>query len=127
VTAASRGLLPEQLDGLLASEEALDGSVQYRDQAARLEEAMVVQRRWELSEFQGRIAGHPLLGRIARRLVWVVDGRTVRLDGLGELVDHVGAPAGDGEWVARASGGRRFRAVAGVAGAAGGGAAVYPG
>src|SRR5947209_2154465 len=60
---------------------------------------MVVQRRWALGEFQARIAGHPLLGRIARRLVWVVDGKTVRLDGLGDLVDPVGAPAGGGEWV----------------------------
>ncbi len=97
--AAGRGLLPEQLDDLLAPEEALDGSVEYRDQTARLEEAMVVQRRWALGEFQGRIAGHPLLGRIARRLVWVVDGRTVRLDGLGDLVDPAGAPTGEGEWV----------------------------
>jgi hypothetical protein len=29
----------------------------------------------------------------------VLDGRAVRLDGLGDLVDPDGAPAGDGEWV----------------------------
>jgi Domain of unknown function (DUF4132) len=41
---------------------------------------------------------HPLLGRLARRLVWV-NGSPVRLDGLGDLVDPDGAPAGGGEWV----------------------------
>jgi hypothetical protein len=99
--AAERGLLPEQLDDLLAPDQGLDGSVEYRDQTARLEEAMVVQRRWATGGFQARIAAHPLLGRLARRLVWVVEGSTVRLDGLGDLVDPDGAPAGDGEWVRR--------------------------
>jgi hypothetical protein len=96
--AADRGLLPEQLDDLLAPDQGLDGSAEYRDQTARLEEAMVVQRRWAVGEFQARIAAHPLLGRIARRLVWV-NGSPVRLDGLGDLVDPDGAPAGGGEWV----------------------------
>jgi Domain of unknown function (DUF4132) len=96
--AADRGLLPEQLDDLLAPDQGPDGSAAYRDQAARLEEAMIVQHRWALGEFQERIAAHPLLGRLARRLVWV-NGSTVRLDGLGDLVGPDGAPAGGGEWV----------------------------
>jgi len=29
----------------------------------------------------------------------VLDDRTIRLDGLGDLVDPAGALAGDGEWV----------------------------
>ena len=152
--AADRGLLPEQLDDLLAPDLGLDGDpVEYRgvsylvelgatgglmltgpsgrqltalpepagddekavasawnsrrrkakpliaDQVARLEEAMIVQRRWALGEFRSRIAAHPLLGRIARRLIWVLDGRPVRLDALGDLVDPAGAPADGGEWV----------------------------
>lgn len=152
--AADRGLLPEQLDDLLAPDLGLDGApVEYRgvsylvelgatgglmlqdpsgqqlttlpkpadddekavasawngqrrkakpliaDQVARLEEAMIVQRRWASGEFQSRIATHPLLGRIARRLIWVLDGRPVRLDGLGDLVDPAGAPADGGEWL----------------------------
>ena len=60
---------------------------------------MVGQRRWALGDFQARIAAHPLLGRIARQLIWVLDGHLVRLDGLGDLVDPVGAPADGGEWV----------------------------
>jgi hypothetical protein len=32
-------------------------------------------------------------------VIWVVDGRPVRLDGLGDLVDPAGAPAYGGEWV----------------------------
>jgi hypothetical protein len=152
--AADRGLLPEQLDDLLAPDLGLDGDpVEYRgvsylvelgatggltlrdpagqqlttlprpagddekavasawngrrrkakpliaDQVARLEEAMIVQRRWAPGDFRSRIAAHPLLGRIARRLIWVLDDHPVRLDGLGDLVDPAGAPADGGEWI----------------------------
>ena len=152
--AAGRGLLPEQLDDLLAPDLGLDGDpVGYRgvsyavelsakgelvlrdpsgnqlttlpkaagegersatsawnsrrrkatsliaDQTARLQEAMVVQRRWSSAEFRSRIAGHPLLGRLARELVWVLDGRTLALDALGDLTDPAGGLAGPGEWV----------------------------
>jgi hypothetical protein len=152
--AADRGLLPEQLDDLLAPDLGLDGDpVEYRgisylvdlgaegdlilrdpsgqqlaklprpadddeksvvsawnsrrrkakavigDQTARLEEAMVVQRRWALADFRSRIAAHPLVGRLARRLVWALDNRPVGLDRLGDLVDSAGGLAGEGEWV----------------------------
>jgi hypothetical protein len=152
--AAGRGLLPEQLDDLLAPDLGLDADpVGYRDvsyavelsakgelvlrdpsasqltalpkaagdderavtsawnsrrrkarpviadQMARLEEAMVIQRRWAADEFRSRIAGHPLLGRLARELVWVLDDRTVALDALGDLADPAGGLAGPGEWV----------------------------
>jgi hypothetical protein len=152
--AADRGLLPEQLDDLLAPDLGLDGDpVAYRgacytveldasgalilqspagqrltelpkpadddekaaafawstrrrkakaviaDQTARLEEAMIVQRRWSSSDFRGRISAHPLLGRLASRLVWVLGNRTVALDALGDLVDPAGGLARDGEWV----------------------------
>jgi hypothetical protein len=152
--AADRGLLPEQLDDLVAPDLGLDGDpVDYRgvcykveldvsgtlilqdpagqrlttlpkpadddqkaaasawssrrrkassviaDQTARLEEAMIVQRQWSSSDFRGRIAAHPLLGRLARRLVWVLGDRTVALDAIGDLVDPAGGLARDGEWV----------------------------
>jgi hypothetical protein len=134
--AADRGLLPEQLDDLLAPDLGLDGApVLYRgisyladlgadgqlilrdpsgrelttlprpasdeekavaaawnsrrrkakpviaDQTGRLEEAMTTQRRWATAEFQSRIVAHPLLGRLAGRLVWIPDaeGTWVRL------------------------------------------------
>lgn len=152
--AAGRGLLPEQLNDLVAPDLGLDGDpVEYRgvsypvelsaagelalrdpsgsqlktlpkaagdderavtaawnsrrrkagpliaDQSARLEEAMVVQRRWAFGEFRRRIVGHPLLGRLARGLVWVLDDRTVALDALDDLTDPDGGLAGHGEWV----------------------------
>jgi hypothetical protein len=152
--AAERGLLPEQLDDLLAPDLGLDGDpVDYRgvphtvdlgadgqlilrdpsgqpraslpapasddekavasawnsrrrkakqviaDQTGRLEEAMIVQRRWAAGDFRTRIAAHPLLGRLARRLVWALDDRTVGLDPLGDLVDAAGGLVGEGNWV----------------------------
>jgi hypothetical protein len=162
--ASARGLLPEQLEDLLAPDLGLDGDpVEYRgvshvvdlsadgqlilrdpsgqrltslpgprlpgprlpgpapddekavasawnsrrrkakpviaDQTGRLEEAMIVRRRWAAGEFRSRIAAHPLLGRLARRLVWALDDRTVGLDPLGDFVDAAGGLAGEGSWV----------------------------
>ena len=152
--AAARGLLPEQLDDLLAPDLGLDGDpVDYRgvphtvdlgadgqlilrdpsgqpraslptpasddektvasawnsrrrkakpaiaDQTGRLEEAMIVQRRWAAGDFRSVIAAHPLLGRLARRLVWALDDRTVVLDPLGDLADAAGGLAAEGKWV----------------------------
>ncbi len=152
--AAARGLLPEQLDDLLAPDLGLDADpidyhgVRYAadlsadgrlilrdpsgqplaglpapasddektvasawnsrrrkakpviaDQTGRLEEAMIVQRRWAATDFRSLIVPHPLLGRLARRLVWALDDRTVGLDPLGDLVDAAGGLAGEGKWV----------------------------
>ncbi|MEU4563466.1 DUF4132 domain-containing protein [Actinoplanes sp. NPDC023936] len=47
------------------------------DQVRRLEEAMVIRRRWSGAEFRRLLVGHPLMGHLARRLVWV----TYRPDG----------------------------------------------
>lgn len=151
--AASRGLLPEQLDDLLAPDLGLDadpveyGGVSYpvdlgngqlvlrdpagrqlttlpspasdddkqiasawngrrrkakpliADQTRRLEEAMIVQRRWAAADFRSRVAAHPLLGRLARRLVWALDDRTAVLDPLGDLLDLEGGLVAEGKWV----------------------------
>jgi Domain of unknown function (DUF4132) len=48
---------------------------------------------------EARIAAHPLLGRLARRLVWVLDDRAVALDALGDLVDPAGELVGEGQWI----------------------------
>ena len=40
------------------------------DQIARMERAMVVQRRWTTAEFREFFVAHPLLRHIVRRLVW---------------------------------------------------------
>lgn len=39
-------------------------------QAERLQEAMYLQRAWERGEWETFVAGHPIVGRIAARLVW---------------------------------------------------------
>ncbi|WP_026405397.1 DUF4132 domain-containing protein, partial [Actinomadura rifamycini] len=49
------------------------------DQIARLERAMVDRRRWSAAEFRDLLAGHPLVGHLVRRLVWLAedDGRPI--------------------------------------------------
>lgn len=39
-------------------------------QAQRLQEAMFLQREWDVAEWESFLAAHPLVGRIAARLVW---------------------------------------------------------
>lgn len=56
-------------------------------QVQRLEEALIPQRTWTGADFMASIAAHPLLGRLAQRLIWNVDGRLGRVDALGDLVD----------------------------------------
>lgn len=62
-------------------------------QTERLREAMFLERAWEPTEWEAFIAGHPIVGRIAARLVW---------QGVGEDVGEHGAvaatfrPLGDG-------------------------------
>src|SRR5690606_22716523 len=43
-----------------------------RDQIRRLEQAMVMQRRWTADEFRALFVAHPLLWHLVRRLVWGV-------------------------------------------------------
>ena len=69
------------------------------DQVRRLEEAMVVQRRWHVVDFRSAIAGHPLLSVLATRLVWDLDGTLATLDPLGDLVDPKGGLVEDPTWL----------------------------
>jgi hypothetical protein len=39
-------------------------------QSERLQEAMCLARTWERSEWENFVAGHPIVGRLAARLVW---------------------------------------------------------
>jgi hypothetical protein len=56
--------LPEDYHG--PGHLLFDSAAAEQLQTARLEEAMIVQRRWTPGDFQSRIAAHPLLGRLAR-------------------------------------------------------------
>ncbi|WP_262401676.1 DUF4132 domain-containing protein [Actinomadura sp. CNU-125] len=43
------------------------------DQLARLERAMVTGRCWTAAEFRDHLSGHPLVGHLVRRLVWLAE------------------------------------------------------
>ena len=59
-----------------------------REQARRFERLMVGGRVWTLSEFQEDVLAHPILGRIARLLVWRCDDdRCVRVAEDGSFAD----------------------------------------
>ena len=60
-------------------------------QTARLQEAMFLQREWDVAEWEIFLAGHPLVGRLAARLVW---------DGLGTEGQSLALfrPLGDGSY-----------------------------
>ncbi len=68
-------------------------------QGERLEQAMVVGRRWSPEDFMTFLVRHPLVARLAQRLLWAgynSAGKPVcffRLTGEGSLVDAEGHPA----------------------------------
>ncbi|MFI0353154.1 DUF4132 domain-containing protein [Actinomadura sp. 9N407] len=43
------------------------------DQIRRMEAAMIGQRRWSVGDFRRLFVAHPLIGHIARRLVWIAE------------------------------------------------------
>ncbi|RSN71540.1 DUF4132 domain-containing protein [Actinomadura sp. WAC 06369] len=70
-----RGLTPEQLADRLVPRLGPDAPADdvravLAEQAGRLEEAMLSGRSWAVDEFREVLVAHPLLGRLARRLVW---------------------------------------------------------
>ncbi|GAA1665404.1 hypothetical protein GCM10009830_08710 [Glycomyces endophyticus] len=68
LVAAGLGLDAEQLADRLVPESG-PASVA-AEQVARLERAMADGRTWSAAEFRTHLVAHPLLGEIARRLVW---------------------------------------------------------
>jgi hypothetical protein len=54
---------------------------------ARMERALITGSRWSADDVRTLLAPHPVLGHVARRLVWVVEGRPARLDEAGGFVD----------------------------------------
>jgi hypothetical protein len=61
-------------------------------QIARFERAMITERTWSVESFRTYILGHPVLGHLARRLVWSVehgdDRATFRVAEDRTLADH---------------------------------------
>ncbi|WP_091054164.1 DUF4132 domain-containing protein [Glycomyces sambucus] len=68
LVAAGLGLDAEQLADRLVPETGPASLT--AEQVKRLERAMVDGRTWRAGEFRTRLVAHPLLGEIARRLVW---------------------------------------------------------
>jgi len=46
-------------------------------QRDRLDQMMRVRREWELGAFRSRYLDHPLVGQLARGLIWTIDGKPV--------------------------------------------------
>lgn len=61
-----------------------------RAAAARFEQGMVLGREWRADLFWGTVIGHPILGRIARRLLWARGAELVRVAEDGTLADLAG-------------------------------------
>ena len=71
-------------------------SKQLRDilttQQDRLEQAMLSGRRWSAAEFDRYIVRHPVVGLLARRLLWSADGQTFRVTEDSTLADRDESP-----------------------------------
>ena len=68
VPAKVRANHPEELKQL--KREARDASTMLAAQALRLERSYLSERKWPLQIWRERILNHPLVGTLARRLIW---------------------------------------------------------
>ncbi|MFI9099714.1 DUF4132 domain-containing protein [Streptomyces fildesensis] len=74
VPAAVRRDHPEELKELKAAVKDLDKMLSA--QAERLDRQFLAQRSWPYTAWRERYLDHPLVGTLARRLLWIVDGET---------------------------------------------------
>ncbi len=65
-------------------------------QRDRIDSMFLMQKTWPLGQWRERYLDHPLIGTIARRLIWCVDG-TAALFVDGRATDARGAPIEDGQ------------------------------
>ncbi|MGW6979316.1 DUF4132 domain-containing protein [Streptomyces sp. NPDC054932] len=79
----------EELKELRATVKDIDKSLSA--QAERLDGQFLARRRWAYGRWRERYLDHPLLGTLARRLIWTVDGTAVGFAD-GELRTLTGAP-----------------------------------
>jgi hypothetical protein len=94
--AAVRADHAEELKELKATVKDLDQMLSA--QADRLDRQFLAQRVWAFGTWRERFLDHPLLGTLARRLIWLVDGRPVGFAD-GRLRDIDDAPIDDGQEV----------------------------
>ncbi|MFF4385997.1 DUF4132 domain-containing protein [Streptomyces sp. NPDC001552] len=89
VPAAVRRDHAEELKELKATVKDIDGSLSA--QAERLDGQFLALRRWAYGHWRERYLDHPLVGTLARRLIWTVDGTAVGFAD-GRLRTLTGAP-----------------------------------
>lgn len=73
IPAAVRRDHPEEVASLKAAAKDIDRML--TAQAERLDRQFLARRTWEYTAWRERCLDHPLLGTLARRLLWTVDGR----------------------------------------------------
>ena len=76
---------------------AKDAAAMVAAQADRIDGLFLAQRTWPLAAWRERYLDHPLVGTVARRLIWLVNGAAVawRVDALVDVGDRVVAVSGD--------------------------------
>ncbi|MEU5398761.1 DUF4132 domain-containing protein [Streptomyces sp. NPDC005963] len=87
--AAVRSAFAEEVKEVRAAVKDIDKML--TAQSERLDRQFLARRSWSLGPWRERILDHPLVGTVARRLIWTVDGVTVMLDGT-ELRTAEGEP-----------------------------------
>lgn len=87
---------PEELKELKVAVKDIDKMLSA--QVERLDRQFVARRSWPYAAWRERYLDHPLVGTLARRLLWTVDGTTVGYAD-GELRTLTGEPVVDGERV----------------------------
>ncbi|MFB6478479.1 DUF4132 domain-containing protein [Streptomyces virginiae] len=89
VPAAVRRDHAEELKELKATVKDITASL--TAQAERLDGQFLARRRWTYGQWRARYLDHPLVGTLARRLIWTVDGTAV-VHADGQLRTLTGAP-----------------------------------
>lgn len=89
VPAAVRRDHAEELKELKATVKDITASL--TAQAERLDGQFLARRRWAYGQWRARYLDHPLVGTLARRLIWTVDGTAV-VHADGQLRTLTGAP-----------------------------------
>jgi hypothetical protein len=88
VPASVREVFPAELKALKQSEKEIEKLLPA--QRSRLEQLFLQERSWSLPEFRSRYLDHPLVGVLARRLIWRYSDGSNAADGIwldGRIVD----------------------------------------
>ncbi|MGI5402447.1 DUF4132 domain-containing protein [Streptomyces sp. CA-135486] len=79
VPAAVKRDFPEELGELKAAAKDIDKML--TAQSERLDRQFLARRSWAYQDWRARFPDHPLVGTLARRLIWTIAGTSVAFDG----------------------------------------------